>query len=152
MCTYLVFLTGTPSQVIFLILFFLHLFSSFVFLSHRYSLIVEHDLFFTNLWSFLTVPTARDLTAVSESYSTISTKWKLPEDPENLITGYELTWRMIENDKEENIINAPQQSSGILPPETVSYEIQNLSKRRIFVSKNEVITVERKSFSKWFAG
>ena len=80
------------------------------------------------------MPSARQLVATPKSESIISTRWELPWDPVGVISGYELTWRMIENDKGENIINAPLQSSGILRTKKRAYKMKNLGKEELVAS------------------
>lgn len=72
------------------------------------------------------VPTARQFTTTADTFSTIIASWRLPRDPEKLITGYELTWKMIEDDKEVHIINAPVQSSGLLSAYVNNYLMKDL--------------------------
>jgi hypothetical protein len=73
------------------------------------------------------VPTAKELSSVPVSYSTIRVKWIPAFDPNEVISGYEVQWTVIEDDKGLHIINSPLQSSGVLPADVSGYEISGLS-------------------------
>ncbi|CAB3990368.1 fibrillin-1-like, partial, partial [Paramuricea clavata] len=73
------------------------------------------------------VPTAKELSSVPASYSTIRVKWIPAFDPNEVISGYEVQWTVIEDDKGLHIINSPLQSSGVLPADVRGYEISGLT-------------------------
>ncbi len=76
------------------------------------------------------MPTAKELSSVPVSYSVIQVKWIPAFDPNRIISGYEVTWNVLEDDKGQHVINSPMQSSGVLPVDVRGYEIQNLSMYR----------------------
>ncbi|XP_028390942.1 uncharacterized protein LOC114515803 isoform X4 [Dendronephthya gigantea] len=73
------------------------------------------------------VPTAKELSSLPVSYSSIQVKWIPAFDPKNVISGYELTWKVVEDDKGRNVINSPLRSSGVLPVDASKYDIKNLT-------------------------
>ena len=64
---------------------------------------------------FLVSNVAHNLTARNISSETLLVTWSPPSDPNGVITGYELTWQMIENDKRKKIDNAPIDKTNIDP-------------------------------------
>lgn len=64
---------------------------------------------------FLVPNVAHNLTARNISSETLLVTWSPPSDPNGVITGYELTWQMIENDKRKKIDNAPIDKTNIDP-------------------------------------
>ena len=73
------------------------------------------------------MPTARSLSAAAVSHAEISVKWEIPWDPDNVVTGYVLTWKVTEDEKGNNILNAPTQSVMMSSKET-SRVLRDLSK------------------------
>ena len=73
------------------------------------------------------VPTAKELSSLPVSYSTIRVQWIPAFDPNDAISGYEVTWNVLEDDKGEHVINSPIRSSGVIPTGTTSYEITDLT-------------------------
>ena len=72
------------------------------------------------------MPTAKELSSLGYSDSSIKVEWVPAFDPDKTISGYELTWKILEDDKGQHVINSPLQSSGVLPVNTKRYEIKNL--------------------------
>ena len=73
------------------------------------------------------MPTAKELSSLPVSYSVIRAKWIPAFDPNKVISGYQLSWRVLEDDKGQHVINSPLQLSEILPVNASGYEIKNLS-------------------------
>ena len=64
---------------------------------------------------FLVPNVVHNLTARNTSSETLLVTWSPPSDPNGVITGYELTWQMKENDKRKEIDNAPINKTNIGP-------------------------------------
>ena len=79
---------------------------------------------------FILVPTAKELSSLPISYSAIRAKWTPAFDPNKVISGYQLTWKVLEDDKGQHVINSPLQSSKVLPVNASGYVIKNLSMYR----------------------
>jgi hypothetical protein len=87
------------------------------------------------------VPTAKELSSVAISYSTIRVQWIPAFDPNRIISGYEVTWNVLEDDKGEHVINSPIRSSGVIPADATTYTIRDLSTSRITVLILSIITI-----------
>ena len=64
---------------------------------------------------FLVPNVAHNLTARNTSSETLLVTWSPPSDPNGAITGYELTWQMIENNKRKKVDNAPIKKAKLGP-------------------------------------
>ena len=64
---------------------------------------------------FLVPNVAHNLTARNTSSETLLVTWSPPSDPNGVITGYELTWQMIENNKRKKVDNAPIKKAKLGP-------------------------------------
>ena len=68
-------------------------------------------------------------------------QWIPAFDPNRIISGYEVTWNVLEDDKGEHVINSPIRSSGVIPADATTYTIRDLSTSRITVLILSIITI-----------
>ena len=76
-------------------------------------------------------PTNVKVVAVSSSQLDIS--WQPPTDPNGEITGYNVTWRMIETDLNEPGDNVLNKTQSLLDESARNYSIDNLGKFKNFL-------------------
>lgn len=79
--------------------------------------------------SLLAPSAPTDVKVIAVSSSQLSITWKPPLDPNGVITGYDITWRMTETDlntKPEN--NAFNRIPSLLNASARNYSIDNLGK------------------------
>ena len=82
-------------------------------------------LYFLHLF-YLAASHVESVELLRISFSQLRLTWQAPKDL-NGITGFNVTWKMVSNDKQQSVNGFLNQMS--LPKENTSYVINNLGKR-----------------------
>ena len=75
-------------------------------------------------YSYLAPGRPRNVQVLPISFSQLRATWQSPLDPNGVIIGYKITWRMVTDDKQQSVDG--KQNETILPSENTSYVINYL--------------------------
>lgn len=79
---------------------------------------------------FLVPDVPEDVQLIKKSFSKLHLSWTRPIHPNGVVTGYYVTWQMIENDRNQTTTEVLRNI--ILSETTTSFPIMNLSKFKLF--------------------